>query len=92
MARRLGPFSDPADWVPELSAKVGVRYGLAELAAAAVLQAAEQRAALREYGDAMVLARVAAGLAEFQDAEIRERAESTTDKCLQELPAGELSD
>jgi hypothetical protein len=82
VARCLGPHSDPAGWQSSLLTRVVTAHGLPGTSSA-MLQAAERKAASKEYEEALLLARLAVGLADAQDEFTCRRAESTTDECLQ---------
>jgi hypothetical protein len=85
MADRLGPFSDPADWAPDLLTSLAAAHGLPNLQPASALQAAEAKAVSGKHSEAVLLARLAAGLAtQIDESFERERAESFTDRCLPE--------
>jgi len=85
IAERLGPFSDPADWQVDLLTKVAAAYGSASPPADTVLQMADDHATSGKYVDALVLARLALGLLDWQDGNTRERAEAVTDEYLKQL-------
>jgi hypothetical protein len=85
VADRLGPFSDPADWAPDLLNRLAAAHELPNLQPGSALQAAEAKAVSGKHSEALLLARLAAGLATQPDESFeRERAETLTDRCLQE--------
>jgi hypothetical protein len=90
VAERLGPFSDPADWTPELIASVALDMGISPPEPARLLQAAEQRMKSKSYGEAVALARMGLSIADIPGAddiwtEEKPRAESLTDEALLHL-------
>jgi hypothetical protein len=95
VATRLGPFSDPADWRPELIGRVVPDLGVDPPDAGRMLQSAEQYMKLKRYEDALILARMVLSLANSPGAddvlvEEKPRAESITEEAL--LHMGDMCD
>ena len=58
VASRLGPFSDPADWAPELAARVAPAFGIAVLNGDELIRIAERLLKQGHVEDALVVARM----------------------------------
>ncbi|MBI1917849.1 MAG: hypothetical protein HYS12_24405 [Planctomycetes bacterium] len=84
VAERLGPFSDPADWQADLALRVadGLNQGDTP---EAVLAAAGHEAVAGRFAEALLLCRLALGLADENDPEVEHQAEQLTDDCLSHL-------
>jgi hypothetical protein len=92
VARRLGPYSDPAEWErPRL-----VQFAnLAKTSASpvAVLSAAEHQVANGHFEEGLLLARIAIGLTDTPEEDrLREDAERVADDCLNHLDRSRDSD
>ena len=87
VATQLGPFSDPADWTPELIALVAQDLGISLVEPRKLLEEAEQRLKHKHHENALILARMGLALAEDSikedlSAEAKQRAENITDELL----------
>src|SRR5439155_15053149 len=90
VATQLGPFSDPADWTPELIALVAQDLGISLVTPQKLLEEAEQKLKHDDIDDALIVARMGLALAEDSNkqdlsAEAKQRAENITDEVLLHL-------
>jgi hypothetical protein len=90
VANRLGPFSDPADWTPQVIALVAQDLGIKSAKAETLLQEGEQRMKRKQYEDALLTARMGLAITESSPepgfpTEEQERAERITDEVLLHL-------
>jgi len=90
--RQLGPFTDPADWVVELTLdELSSSLGSPASEPAAVLGEAEKQASKGDYALALILGRLSIALAEAEGGHPDDvgQAEELTDRCLTELESSD---
>jgi hypothetical protein len=82
----LGPLTDPAGWAPELVGRVARSFAADAPDAGSLLRAAERLRGEKNFAHALVVARLALGMATPEDRDaVAERAEALTDECLFDL-------
>jgi hypothetical protein len=86
VAGLLGPFSDPADWRTDLVTAIAPAFGVEPPNAADLVEEAQRRLRSGQSAEALLLARLAVGLA-AEDGEdgVAMLAENTTEECLLHL-------